>query len=209
MGYQDVAFLADWFKVSYQVSISEYVTQGKVEHSSRRPYSSFRAYPKSQPASGSSAHERAQPSKVATASYDFRASDAYRKLSKEDRERLEQVHRDFMMLCDALNRYADRHDGNKPDTLDQLVPDYLADLPTDPFTTAETSRQKDTKPNQASKDGWGYSYRKGSLGNRAWCFSGVGLPEFPYLTAMGNVGLHVCKGEWISGINPAFVKEKK
>ena len=30
--------------------------------------------------------------------YDFRKSDAYSKLSKEDRTKLEQVHRDFMML---------------------------------------------------------------------------------------------------------------
>lgn len=92
--------------------------------------------------------------------YDFRISDAYTKLSKEDCAKLEQVHRDFMMLWGALDRYADSHDGNPPEMLAQLVPDFLGDLPTDPFATAETARHKDTKPYEMSKDGWGYRYRR-------------------------------------------------
>lgn len=31
----------------------------------------------------------------------------------------------------------------------------------------------------------------------------VGLPDFPYLAARGNIGLYICKGTWISGINPS------
>ena len=32
--------------------------------------------------------------------------------------------------------------------------------------------------------------------------SSQGLSSFPYLAARGNIGLYVCKGIWISGINP-------
>ncbi|MHC4517722.1 MAG: hypothetical protein ACYTAS_03965 [Planctomycetota bacterium] len=146
---------------------------------------------------------------LAEAPYNFRTSQAYRKLSKEDRKRLERVHRDLMMLWGALDRYADHHDGNPPETLDQLVPHYLAKLPIDPFATAETAGQKDTKPYRTSRDGRGYRYRKGSPGNRAWCLSSVGLPNFPYLAARGNIGLYVCKGIWISGRNFRITEEKK
>ena len=146
---------------------------------------------------------------LAETPYNFRASDAYRKLSKEDRDRLERVHRDFMMLWGALDRYADHQDGNPPETLEQLVPHYLGDLPSDPFSTDETARQKETKPYHMSKDGLGYRYRKGSPGNRAWCLSSVGLPGFPYLVARGNVDLYVCKGTWISGKNLLRAKEKR
>ena len=62
--------------------------------------------------------------------HDFRKSDAYTKLPREDRAKLEQVHRDFMMLWGALDRYADSHDGNPPEVLTQLVPDFVGDLPT-------------------------------------------------------------------------------
>lgn len=141
--------------------------------------------------------------------YDFRKSDAYTKLSKEDRAKLEQVHRDLMMLWGALDRYADSHDGNPPEVLTQLVPDFLGKLPTDPFATVETAEQKGTKPDETSKDGWGYRYRRGSPGNRAWTLASVGLRGFPYLAAQGNVDLYICKGVWISGMNPVLLKEKK
>ena len=141
--------------------------------------------------------------------YNFRESDAYAKLSKEDRAKLEQVHRDFMMLWGALDRYADQHDGNPPDTLDQLVPYFLADLPTDPSATDETVKDQNKKGYRTSKGEKGYRYRKGAPGNRAWCLSSVGLPGFPYLAAKGNVDLYVCKGEWISGMNPVLAKEKR
>src|SRR4051812_26464706 len=90
--------------------------------------------------------------------YNFRTSDAYKQLSKEDRDKLEHVHRDLTMLWGALDRYADDHDGNPPKNIEQLVPDYLAELPTDPFATAGTAQQT-PKGNMPSKDGWGYRFR--------------------------------------------------
>jgi hypothetical protein len=140
--------------------------------------------------------------------YDFRQSEAYSKLSAPDRNRLEQVHRDFMMLWGALDRYADNHDGRLPDTLDQLVPNYLSELPRDPFATAESAKEE-AKWNVKSKEGWGYRYRKGAPGNRAWVLSSVGLRNFPYVAAHGNIDLYVCKGIWISGRNPSETHTKE
>lgn len=137
--------------------------------------------------------------------YDFRASDAYRQLSTADRGRLEQVQRDFVLLWGALDMYADGHDGDLPETLDELVPRYLAELPSDPFATRETASVQTTSITR-SKDGMGYGLRKGAPGNRAWVISSVGLADFPYLAERGNVGLYVCKGTWISGWNPAVAK---
>jgi hypothetical protein len=137
--------------------------------------------------------------------YDFRQSDAYRKLSKEDRDKLDQVQRDFMTLWGALDLYADLHDNEPPDSLDQLVPNYLKGLPSDPFATAETASLKE-KNRTKSKNGWGFQYEKGSKGNRAWSLISVGLPKFPFLAAEGNYGLYVCKGYWISGKNPTELK---
>jgi len=143
---------------------------------------------------------------IAEKPYNFRASKAYRKLPTKEQDGLEQVHRDFMMLWGALDRYADSHDEDPPNTLDQLVPYYLESLPKDPFVTDVTVQQKDTDYYQLSKAGWGYRYRKGSHGNRAWCLSSVGLKDFPYLAPKGNIGLYICKGDWISGVNPALIK---
>jgi hypothetical protein len=137
--------------------------------------------------------------------YDFRQSEAYRKLSAADRNRLEQVQRDLMTLWGALDRYADGHDGSLPDTLDALVPRYLLELPSDPFATAQSAKEE-AKSDVKSKEGWGYRYGKGSPGNRAWTLSSVGLEKFPYLAASGNYGLYVCKGVWISGRNPAEMR---
>lgn len=139
--------------------------------------------------------------------YDFRKSDAYGKLSKDDRNKLEQVHRDLTMLWGALDRYADGHNDNPPETLDQLVPLYLSELPTDPFATAETASQKD-RFRMKSRDGWGYRYRKGAAGNRAWIVSSVGLHNFPYLAARDNIGLYLPKGDWAGGDNAARFKNK-
>lgn len=140
---------------------------------------------------------------VAGDPYDFRRSEAYGKLSSEDRARLEQVHRDLMMLWGALDRYADNHDGKPPEGLDQLVPRYLAELPRDPFATAATSAEK-PEYYTPSMGGWGYRYRKGPMiavpggaEDRSWVLSSVGLREFPYLAGRGNVGLYVCKGLWL------------
>jgi hypothetical protein len=136
--------------------------------------------------------------------YDFRNAKAYTSLSQTDRGKLEQVHRDFMMLWGALDRYADDHGGQPPEKLDQLVPGYLAELPSDPFATKKTSAEK-PKHGTVSKGGWGYRYTRGPMfrtvgedhGNRSWVISSVGLPEFPYLAKRGNIGLYVAKGIWL------------
>jgi hypothetical protein len=132
--------------------------------------------------------------------YDFPASDAYRQLSAADRQRLEQVHSDLVLLRGALDMYADEHKGNLPATLDGLVSKYLAELPSDPFATQETASVQTTYDTQ-SKKGMGYRFRRGSPGNRAWVIRSVGLADFPYLEERGNVSLYVCKGTWISGRN--------
>ena len=138
--------------------------------------------------------------------YDFRASNAYAQLSAADRQRLEQVRRDQVLLWGALDMYADEHNDAVPASLGDLAPKYLAELPTDPFATEATASQQPTHGAVPSKQGWGYRYRPGAKGNRAWVISSVGLPDFPYLAEKGNVGLYVCKGTWISGLNPATTK---
>ncbi|MFZ2641027.1 MAG: protein kinase [Verrucomicrobiia bacterium] len=145
------------------------------------------------------------PPTIIAGSYDFRKSDAYRKLSAEDREKLEQVTRDFMLLWTSLERFADEHNDQLPDTLDQLVPQYFSELPADPFATAKTA-QEGAAGYQESKSGWGYRYRKGAPGNRAWIVASAGLTNFPYLAEKGNVGLGLCKGIWLSGKNFVSVK---
>jgi hypothetical protein len=106
------------------------------------------------------------------------------------------------MLWGALDRYADGHDGNPPKKLEELVPGYLAELPTDPFATMDTARQKPTG-NLPSKNGWGYRYRIGPMiwiegrdTRRSWVLASVGLSEFPYNAARGNIGLYIAKGIW-------------
>jgi hypothetical protein len=134
------------------------------------------------------------------ARYNFRESDAYARLSKDDRAKLEQIHRDFMMLWGALDKYCDDHAGRPPETLSELVPFYLAELPADPFATKETANGKKLGAYKVSKDGWGYRYRKGAMygqDDRAWVLSSVGLPDFPYLAERSNVGLYICKGIWL------------
>jgi hypothetical protein len=135
--------------------------------------------------------------------YDFRDSDAYRRLSAADRQRLEQVRSDQVRLWGALDMFADERGGNPPDTLDKLVPDFLAVLPSDPFATPRSAYTRGLGDYTSSKGGWGYRYKRGASGNRAWVIASVGLPDFPYLAERGNVGLYVCKGLWIPD-NPAL-----
>jgi len=137
--------------------------------------------------------------------YDFRASTAYAQLSAGDRQRLEQVRRDQFLLWGALDLYADENDGEPPETLDALVPKYLAELPSDPFATQPAVDERKPGGYTLSKGGLGYQFRKGSPGNRAWIISSVGLPNFPYLGER-NSGLYICKGTWISGMNPMITK---
>ncbi|MBI5821895.1 MAG: protein kinase [Verrucomicrobia bacterium] len=122
-----------------------------------------------------------------------RQSDAYRKLSAEDHSKLEQVTLDFMRLGTALEKYADAHHDELPLSLDRLVPLYFSELPRDRFYPG----------------GWGYRYRKGPPGSRAWIVASVGLPDFPYLAEKGNRGLYVCKGVWSGGLNDIFTKPKE
>lgn len=138
--------------------------------------------------------------------YDFRATPAYAALTEQQRNQLMQVRRDFAALWGALDMYADEHGGQTPETLSDLVPQYLPELPRDPFATEQTANAKDLHGAKASLNGWGYRYRRGAASNRAWYISSVGLPDFPFLAARGNVGLYVCKGTWISGINPVVKK---
>src|ERR1035437_42556 len=155
-----------------------------------------------------------EQSKTATATvpsadavYDFRRSEAFVRLSPIDKEKLEQVKREQVLLLGALDMYADGHQGNPPENLDALVPKYLKDLPSDPFATESSAGEKDWHDYTPSKKGWGYRYRRGAAGNRAWAIASVGLPQFPYLAEKGNVGLYVCKGTWIGGVNPGQFKE--
>jgi hypothetical protein len=139
--------------------------------------------------------------------YDFRASSAYAKLSEQDKQRLEQVRRDQVLLWGALDMYADEHGGKLPVTLDDLAPRYLRELPSDPFATKDTAQAKPDGRYVPSKGGLGYRYMKDSPlhfatkdgvdRNRAWAIASVGLPDFPYLAESGNVGLHICKGTWL------------
>ena len=136
--------------------------------------------------------------------YDFRTHEEYGKLTEDQRQRLEQAHRDFALLWGALDMFADAHDGQPPQSLDELTPLYLRELPQDPFAT-EQSAKADHRGYLKSLEGWGYGYRKGTPGNRAWCLASVGLPEFPYLAERGNISVGTCKGTWISGMNPMAV----
>src|SRR5688572_25535205 len=139
--------------------------------------------------------------------YNFRTSEAYARLSTTDKQRLEQVHRDLVLLWGALEMFADDHDEEPPATLDELVPGYLAELPSDPFAAPQTASEQPTYNYTASRDGLGYRYKKGAPGNRAWVIRSVGLPEFPY-RGERNISLHAVKGIWISGINPAVSKRE-
>lgn len=138
--------------------------------------------------------------------YDFRSSDAYKKLSKPDREKLERAHEDMILLWGALDIYADQHKGELPKTLDDLIPEVLKALPSDPFADAEGSQRRDLPGYAVSKNGVGYGYRRGAQGNRAWIIRSVGLPSFPYASGKGQ-GLRLIKGLWISGINPLRKKQ--
>ena len=141
--------------------------------------------------------------------YDYRTTPEYERLSPAQQRDLAQVRRDFAMLWGALDMYADAHGGRPPASLADLVPLYLPELPRDPFASEQTAQERDVAPYQPSVDGWGYRYRPGGEGNRAWCISSVGLPGFPFLARRGNVDLYVCKGEWISGINPVLERPRR
>jgi hypothetical protein len=145
---------------------------------------------------------------VAAERYDFRASPAYARLSAAERQKLEQVCRDQMLLWGALDLYADEHNGEPPASLDALVPRYLAELPSDPFAVEHSVDKTAPGDYRPSKGGMGYRYKKGSPGNRAWIISSVGLSDFPFLGEL-NHGLYICKGTWLAGRNPMMSKERR
>jgi len=138
--------------------------------------------------------------------YDFRTSTAFKNLPSADKQRLEQVHHDFVLLWGALDMYAEEHAGNVPATLDDLAPRYLTELPADPFAVRQTATNEALHDYAKSKAAMGYRLMKGADGSRAWCIASAGLPDFPYLAEHGNVGLYVCKGTWISGHNFSLTK---
>lgn len=128
--------------------------------------------------------------------YNYRSSDAYRALEPAEREKLDQVHRDFVLLWGALDMYAEEHEGQVPESLSELMPDYLAELPRDPFATKETAVQQDAGDYKTSCDGYGYRYRPGE--GDAYVLSTVGLRKFPYRE--GNSGVYITKGWWFGGL---------
>lgn len=130
---------------------------------------------------------------IASDQYDFRKSPACNALTSSDRQKLEQVHRDFVLLWGALDMYAESHSGQVPANLSDLVPLYLKELPQDPFATTETAKEKSIGAYKPSCDGSGYRYQPGQ-GN-AFVLCSVGLPGFPYLGEC-NVGLYIAKGFW-------------
>lgn len=129
--------------------------------------------------------------------YNFRESKAFRSLAASDQEKLEKVHRDFVLLWGALDMYAEAHGGQEPKMLSDLVPLYLKELPIDPFATQSTAKQKEIGSYKPSCDGYGYRYQAGA-GN-AFVLCSVGLRGFPYLAEHGNVDLYIAKGFWTGG----------
>lgn len=128
--------------------------------------------------------------------YDYRTAPEYASLTNEEKQKLEQVHREFVLLRGALDLYAEEHDDQAPKTLDELVPRYLHELPKDPFATTTTAVEKKLGLYTSSLGGWGYRYRQGR--GDSWVISSVGLEGFPF-QGKNNVDLYRAKGEWISG----------
>ncbi|HVK11942.1 MAG TPA: sigma-70 family RNA polymerase sigma factor [Gemmataceae bacterium] len=130
--------------------------------------------------------------------YDFRESASYKALTADQREKLEQVTRDFVLLWGALDLYARDHNDTMPARLEELVPRYLKELPKDPFATKATAEEKSVPATYVmSADGWGYRYRQGK--EDSFVIHSVGLPDFPYRSDKGNVSLHTVRGTWLSG----------
>lgn len=127
--------------------------------------------------------------------YDFRETDAFRRLSPDDRERILTVHRDLTLLWGALDLYAHENEGDTPEQLSDLVPRYLLEIPEDPFATPATG--KSDVPLSSTTD---YRYEKGNPKGWSWVIGSVGLNDFPYLSPNGR-GLKRIRGIWISGFN--------
>ena len=128
--------------------------------------------------------------------YVFRESESFHALQPDEQKALEQVDHDFALLNEALEKYAQAHEGQVPKRLEDLVPRHLKELPKDPFATKITAAEKELGNYTPSLEGWGYRYRPG-IGD-AFILASVGLPDFPYRAVRGG-GLYHAKGTWISG----------
>lgn len=143
--------------------------------------------------------------------YDYRDSADYRELSPADRAKLERVVRDLRSLETAIKKYMLDHDGNAPQTLDALLPDYASVLPKDPFAEADAPPKKFNDHYQPSLRGRGYLYkwRPGPSivkswkpltfhpSEDAWEIKSVGLENFPLRFRSSNGrGLIRSAGYW-------------
>jgi hypothetical protein len=120
---------------------------------------------------------------------------AFSALSPADRGRVDQVERDLARITKALHAYADAHGGNAPASLVKLVPDYLSDVPRDPFATAESDADKSLLTFGKPAGERGYRYRGGVL--HTWILRSVGLPTFP---CRDGHGLSRDTAMWSGGI---------
>ena len=144
--------------------------------------------------------------------YDYRPSAEYRSLDTTSKARLDQVVKDFATLETALNKYVSVHHGQPPESLDELVPNYLPSLPRDPFASPNGQIPNQWQHYKQSLGGAGYLYqrRRGPVCvtswkkpikvhtlNGSWRFRSVGLPSFPLRHAARNGrGLIRAKGYW-------------
>jgi len=141
--------------------------------------------------------------------YDHRESAEYRALNSCSRERLSRVVEDLAVLETALDKYMADHDRQPPESLGELVPEYLAWLPKDPFAKPNAKVGPTWKP---SLGGAGYLYQR-RLGsayvtsrkkplklqrlNGSWKIKSVGLGNFPLRWESKNGrGLLRSKGYW-------------
>ena len=145
-------------------------------------------------------------------SYDYRQSAEFRDLDGTSRAKLVQLVKDFNTLETALNRFMSDHQGQPPESLGELVPDYLTSLPKDPFADSDAEIHREWNNYKHSLDGAGYLYQrrpgpayvtsweepiKMQTLDGSWKVRSVGLPSFPLRYASENGrGLLRAKGYW-------------
>jgi len=143
------------------------------------------------------------------APYDCTQSTDYRNLDGASRTKLHQAIDDLASLASALDSFMSDHRGQPPQSLDELVPVYIASLPMDPFAGSAVSADGKWKQ---SLGGSGYLYqrRKGPAYEVSWSpefaihtldgtwkIKSIGLPNFPlrYRSKNGR-GLIRTRGYW-------------
>ena len=143
------------------------------------------------------------------AAYDHRQSVEYRALDVAVRTKLNQVVQDFAAIEAAIIKFMAAHQGQPPQSLDELVPRFLAALPQDPFANSKAELPGNW---QRSLDGKGYLYQqrpgpvfvsswetpiKWQQLDGAWQIKSAGLMNFPLRYASKNGrGLLRTKGYW-------------